>query len=92
MPSVTPIQHPDQLFIGGKWAQPAGTTRFDVLNSSTEELFVSVAEAQAADMSAAVSAARQAFDHGPWPRMREDSVFEAWCCCTLAVDILFAHT
>ena len=69
MPSVTPIQHPDQLFIGGKWAQPSGTTRFDVLNSSTEELFVSVAEAQAADMSAAVAAARQAFDHGPWPRM-----------------------
>jgi aldehyde dehydrogenase (NAD+) len=69
MPSVAPIQHPDQLFIGGKWAQPSGTTRFDVLNSSTEELFVSVAEAQAADMSAAVAAARQAFDHGPWPRM-----------------------
>jgi acyl-CoA reductase-like NAD-dependent aldehyde dehydrogenase len=69
MPSVAPIQHPDQLFIGGKWAQPSGTTRFDVLNSSTEELFVSVAEAQAADMNAAVAAARQAFDHGPWPRM-----------------------
>jgi acyl-CoA reductase-like NAD-dependent aldehyde dehydrogenase len=69
MLSVAPIQHPDQLFIGGKWAQPSGTTKFDVLNSSTEELFVSVAEAQAADMSAAVAAARQAFDHGPWPRM-----------------------
>jgi len=69
MPSPAPIQHPDRLFIGGEWAAPSGATRFDVLNSATEELFVSVAEAQAADMSAAVAAARQAFDHGPWPRM-----------------------
>jgi acyl-CoA reductase-like NAD-dependent aldehyde dehydrogenase len=69
MPTLAPIQYPDQLFIGGKWAQPSGTTKFDVLNSGTEELFVSVAEAQAADMNAAVAAARQAFDHGPWPRM-----------------------
>jgi aldehyde dehydrogenase (NAD+) len=69
MPSIAPIQHPDQLFIGGKWAAPSGTTKFDVFNSGTEELFVSVAEAQAADMSAAVAAARHAFDHGPWPRM-----------------------
>jgi len=69
MPSIAPIQHPDQLFIGGKWAAPSGATKFDVFNSATEELFVSVAEAQAADMIAAVDAARHAFDHGPWPRM-----------------------
>ncbi|MGH7023314.1 MAG: aldehyde dehydrogenase [Caulobacteraceae bacterium] len=69
MSSTAPIQHPDQLFIGGKWATPSGTSKFDVLNSGTEELFVSVAEAQAADMSAAVTAARRAFDHGPWPRL-----------------------
>ncbi len=69
MPSIAPIQHPDQIFIDGKWAQPSGSTKFDVLNSGTEELFVSVAEAQAADMDAAVAAARRAFDRGPWPRM-----------------------
>jgi len=69
MSAIPPIQHPDQLFIGGKWVKPSGTTTFDVFNSATEELFVSVAEAQAADMSAAVAAARHAFDHGPWPRM-----------------------
>lgn len=69
MPAIAPIQHADQLFIGGKWVKPSGTTKFDVFDSATEELFVSVAEAQAADMSAAVAAARHAFDHGPWPRM-----------------------
>lgn len=69
MQSIAPIQHPDQLFIGGKWVKPSGATKFNVLNSSTEEPFVSVAEAQAADISAAVAAARDAFDRGPWPRM-----------------------
>jgi aldehyde dehydrogenase (NAD+) len=69
MPSIAPIQHPDRLFIGGKWTKPSTAAKFDVFNSATEELFVSVAEAQAADMSAAVAAARHAFDHGPWPRM-----------------------
>jgi acyl-CoA reductase-like NAD-dependent aldehyde dehydrogenase len=69
MSAIAPIQHPDQLFIGGTWAKPSGRTMFDVFNSATEELFVSVAEAQAPDMSAAVAAARHAFDHGPWPRM-----------------------
>jgi acyl-CoA reductase-like NAD-dependent aldehyde dehydrogenase len=38
-----------------------------VIDSGTEELFFSVAEAQAADIARAVQAARQAFDTGPWP-------------------------
>lgn len=69
MPAIAPIQHADELFIGGQWVKPSGTTKFDVFDSATEELFVSVAEAQAADMNAAAAAARHAFDHGPWPRM-----------------------
>ena len=40
-----------------------------MIDSATEELFFSVAEAEEADMSRAVTAARQAFDEGPWPRM-----------------------
>jgi acyl-CoA reductase-like NAD-dependent aldehyde dehydrogenase len=41
----------------------------DVVDSGTEELFFSVAEAQAADIDHAVQAAREAFDNGPWPRL-----------------------
>ena len=41
----------------------------DVVDSGTEELYFRVAEAQAADISRAVEAARAAFDQGPWPRM-----------------------
>src|SRR5690606_25147234 len=41
----------------------------NVVNPATEEIFLTVAEAQAADINRAVAAARHAFDHGPWPRM-----------------------
>ena len=64
-----PIKHPDRLFIDGSWVAPSSPGRIDVVNSATEELFASVAEAQEADIHRAVAAARQAFDRGPWPRM-----------------------
>src|SRR5262249_25325614 len=41
----------------------------DVIDSSNEEVYFTVAEAQADDMDRAVAAARKAFDEGPWPRM-----------------------
>lgn len=60
------IKHPDRFFIGGEWIAPSSDARIDVITPSTEEIFVSVAEAQAQDMNRAVAAAREAFDHGPW--------------------------
>jgi acyl-CoA reductase-like NAD-dependent aldehyde dehydrogenase len=64
-----PLRHIDRFFIGGEWVEPSSDAKLDVIDSVTEELFFSVAEAQAADMARAVDAARQAFDDGPWPRM-----------------------
>ena len=64
---TAPMAHPDKLYIDGEWVAPSGATRFDVITPSTEELFVSVAEAQVADVDKAVAAARHAFDKGPWP-------------------------
>lgn len=64
-----PIRHADRFFIGGQWLQPSSDATIKVIDSGTEELFFSVAEAQAADISRAVEAARQAFDAGPWPRL-----------------------
>ena len=63
------IQHPDRFFIDGKWAQPSSASTIDVINSSTEERFLQVAEAQAPDVDKAVAAARNAFDNGPWTKM-----------------------
>jgi acyl-CoA reductase-like NAD-dependent aldehyde dehydrogenase len=64
-----PIRHADRFFIGGQWVQPSSDATIKVIDSGTERLFFSVAEAQAADISRAVEAARQAFDAGPWPRL-----------------------
>jgi aldehyde dehydrogenase (NAD+) len=64
-----PLRHPDRFFIGGEWVQPSSGTMIDVIDSGTEEVYFRVAEAQAADISRAVEAARVAFDEGPWPRM-----------------------
>jgi acyl-CoA reductase-like NAD-dependent aldehyde dehydrogenase len=64
-----PVRHADRFFIGGEWVQPSSNAKIDVIDSDTEQLYFQVAEAQAADMSRAVAAARKAFDEGPWPRL-----------------------
>ncbi len=65
----TPLRKADRFFIGGEWVKPSSGAMIDVIDSATEELFFSVAEAEQADMARAVAAARLAFDEGPWPRM-----------------------
>ena len=67
--TAAPIKHADRFFIGGEWVAPSSTATIDVIDSATEELYFRVPEAQAADMDQAVSAARRAFDEGPWPTM-----------------------
>jgi aldehyde dehydrogenase (NAD+) len=64
-----PLPHADKFFIGGKWQKPSSDSVIHVIDAASEERAFSVAEAQAADMDAAVTAAREAFDRGPWPRM-----------------------
>ncbi len=59
----------DKHYIGGQWALPASTETIAVVNPATEEVFTRVAAGNAADIDAAVSAARVAFDEGPWPRL-----------------------
>ncbi|MFT3721718.1 aldehyde dehydrogenase [Pseudorhodoferax sp.] len=63
------VPHAESLFIGGQWVAPSTGESFAVLNCATEEVVAHVAKAGEADVAAAVQAARQAFDHGPWPRM-----------------------
>jgi len=59
----------DELFIGGTWAKPGSAQRIAVVSPHTERQVAEVAAATPADVDAAVSAARAAFDHGPWPRL-----------------------
>jgi aldehyde dehydrogenase (NAD+) len=67
--TASPLRHADRFFIGGEWVVPSSDATIEVIDSGTEELFFTVAEAQPADMEQAVAAARRAFDDGPWSRM-----------------------
>lgn len=62
-----PLRHPDRLYIGGQWVTSATTSTFAIIDPATEELYYRVADANAEDMSAAVAAARRAFDRSGWP-------------------------
>ncbi|MFB7999272.1 aldehyde dehydrogenase [Streptomyces sp. NPDC056002] len=62
------IEH-DKLFIGGRWVEPAGAETIEVVSPHTEQLVARVPHATPADVDTAVATAREAFDHGPWPRM-----------------------
>src|SRR4051794_16072589 len=58
----------DHLFIDGNWVQPASAEHLMVVSPKTEEVIAKVPAASPADVDRAVSAARRAFVHGPWPR------------------------
>jgi aldehyde dehydrogenase (NAD+) len=64
-----PLRHGDRVYIGGEWVVPSTSDQIEVFDATTEQVYFHVAEARAADIDRAVHAARQAFDHGPWPRM-----------------------
>jgi aldehyde dehydrogenase (NAD+) len=59
----------DELFIGGHWRKPANPRQLTVISPHSEEPIGHAQVAGPEDVDAAVAAARQAFDHGPWPRM-----------------------
>ena len=69
LPEGVVIAHPEKLFIGGEWVSPAKGGTLEIVSPNTEQVVARTAEASEADMDAAVAAARQAFDHGPWSRM-----------------------
>src|SRR3981081_3163131 len=61
---------PKQLLIAGKWVSAQSGQTFPTINPATEEVLATVAEGDAPDVDAAVKAAREAFENGPWPRIR----------------------
>jgi aldehyde dehydrogenase (NAD+) len=68
-PPSRPQIRQTQLFIDGQWRPAASGRTFPTIDPATEEVIAQVAEGDAADVDAAVRAARKAFDEGPWPRM-----------------------
>jgi aldehyde dehydrogenase (NAD+) len=66
-PEGVNIQHPDKIYIGGEWTLPLSGASIEIESPVTEEIVARVAHAGPADMDRAIAAAREAFDHGPWP-------------------------
>lgn len=66
---MTIIKSHQHFFIGNEWVRPSSAAEFEVINPATEQCIATVPEAQNADIDRAVQAAREAFDHGPWPTM-----------------------
>src|SRR5882672_10306481 len=55
-----------QLYINGHHVDSKSGTTIDVIDPSTTEVIAKTPDANAADVDAAVQAARRAFDEGPW--------------------------
>jgi acyl-CoA reductase-like NAD-dependent aldehyde dehydrogenase len=61
---------PDRnLLIDGEWVPAISGETFTTTNPATEAVSGVVAKAGEADVDRAATAARRAFDEGPWPRM-----------------------
>jgi phenylacetaldehyde dehydrogenase len=57
---------PQQLLIGGKWRPAFSGKVLDVVNPASGEIFAQAAAGEAADIDAAVKAARHAFERSAW--------------------------
>ena len=55
-----------RLLIGGEWVAAKSGKTFDSINPATEEVLCQVAEADQADIDAAVAAARRAYEAPSW--------------------------
>jgi len=87
-PDLPDLPALDKVFIGGSWQASQGGTEKQIFCPADEEFLTSVTEPSTADADAAVSAARKAFDEGPWPRM---SVEERAKVCERFADALEAR-
>jgi len=68
-PEGVNVKHSDKIWVGGIWTSAQSGRMIELVSPNSEAVIGSVAEANEADMDAAVAAARDAFDIGPWGRM-----------------------
>ena len=63
------VSKPRQMLINGKWVNSASGKTFPTYNPATGEVLAQIAEGDKEDINRAVSAARAAFETGPWRKM-----------------------
>lgn len=64
------LKRDQKLFINGAWVDAQSGKRRTVIDPATGQTLSTAADANAADVDAAVRAAREAFENGPWRRMK----------------------
>lgn len=65
MTNARPLIDSYPLYLDGQWVEPQAG-RYDDISPATEEVIARAPDAGLADVDAAISAARRAFDSGPW--------------------------
>ncbi|MBM7367406.1 aldehyde dehydrogenase [Gordonia hydrophobica] len=68
LPAAPTFPDRAEVFIGGAWTASSGDEWIDVVDSWSEKVVSRVRAATAADVDAAVAAARASFDAGVWAR------------------------
>jgi phenylacetaldehyde dehydrogenase len=63
------VSAPRKMLIGGRWVDAASGKTFPTYNPATGEVLAHVAEGTKPDVDRAVSAARKAFEDGPWRKL-----------------------
>ncbi|KAJ9167794.1 hypothetical protein P3X46_019388 [Hevea brasiliensis] len=58
-----------KLFINGEFVDSVSGKTFETIDPRTGDVTARIAEGDKEDVDLAVKAAREAFEHGPWPRM-----------------------
>jgi aldehyde dehydrogenase (NAD+) len=69
MSTATAPTAPNELYIGGSWRPPADGGSLQLVSPADGRVIGTFPEPSRADGAAAVAAARQAFDVGPWSAM-----------------------
>jgi acyl-CoA reductase-like NAD-dependent aldehyde dehydrogenase len=67
--TTVPFSDIKSLYINGNWQASSSNEFEDVVNPATEQVIGQAPVASVADAEAAIAAAREAFDNGPWPTM-----------------------
>src|ERR1700754_2200096 len=80
------MQTRDRLFIGNEWVAPATDNTIEVISPITEEIYARTPDGSPADIDRAVAAAREAFDHGPWPHSTPEERADAIAALSQALQ------
>jgi acyl-CoA reductase-like NAD-dependent aldehyde dehydrogenase len=67
--AVRAEREPGRMLVGGEQIDSAAGERLEILNPATGEVITTTPAGDEVDVDRAVTAARRAFEDGPWPRM-----------------------